>query len=280
MSQASASQDVSPSGITLCGCGWLGKHFARSASSMKILGTTRSENNVPELRDLGVSPFLYALGDDPLELATQSGNNAVILNIPPGRRKTLDESFVTNMKQLMSSLLNAGASKLIFISTTSVFGDAEGELDTTAAVSPVTDSGKAHCELEKFLIEMERPNIHVLRLSGLVGPDRHPAKYLAGKERNKGEQAVNLVHIDDVVSALQAILACGSNQPGALMQLCAINHPRRDEYYTWACEKLGLEAPVFTANGSKGTGGKKILSEMYWNMLGLNPKFPSPYDML
>ena len=280
MTQGTTSQIAHFSGITLCGCGWLGKHFARTVSSETLLGTTRSEDNFAELQALGVTPFVFSLGDDPQKLAGQSGSNAVILNIPPGRKRTLGDSFVPDMKQLITALLNAGASRLIFISTTSVFGDADGELDSTAAVSPSTDSGKAHCELEKFLLEMEDPRIHVLRLAGLTGPDRHPAKYLAGKSLSNGEQAVNLVHIDDVVSALHAMLECRSGQPGALMQLCALDHPRRDEYYTWACDKLGLEAPEFTANAEKGTGGKKILSETCWPMLGLKPKFASPYDML
>ncbi len=280
MTQGTTSQIDNFSGITLCGCGWLGKYFARSVSHEPLLGTTRSEANFPEFNDLGVTPFKFALGDAPQKLAEQSGNNAVILNIPPGRKRALDDFFVSDMKQLISAFLEAGASRLIFISTTSVFGDAQGEMDCTAAVSPSTDSGKAHCELEKFLLEMEDPRVHILRLSGLVGPDRHPAKYLAGKSLSNGEQAVNLVHIDDVVSALHAMLECHSGQPGALMQLCAIDHPRRDEYYTWACKKLGLEAPEFTANAEQGTGGKKIISAMYWKMLGLKPEYSSPYDML
>lgn len=280
MSQVTTSQVNHFSGITLCGCGWLGKYFARSTSHETLLGTTRSEANFAELSDLGVTPFQFALGDDPQKLAAQSGKNAVILNIPPGRKRTLDESFVTNMKQLISALLAAGASRLIFISTTSVFGDAQGEMDCTAVVSPSTDSGKAHCELEKFLLEMEQPSIHVLRLSGLVGPDRHPARYLAGKQLTKGDQVVNLVHIHDVISALHAILKCHTGESGALMQLCSLSHPRRDEYYTWACQQLGLESPTFTGEKNEQCSGKKVVSEMYWKMLGLKPKFASPYDML
>ena len=280
MTTLASSQTTKPTGITLCGCGWLGKYFARSTPNMALLGTTRSEDNFASLEALNVSPFAFSLGDNPHEMTVQSGTNAVILNIPPGRKKKLDGSFVSNMKSLIMAFLDAGAEQLIFISTTSVFGDADGELDCTAPVSPSTDSGRAHCELEKFLLEMENPRAHIVRLAGLTGPDRHPARYLAGKTLDKGEQAVNLVHIDDVISALHTILASGFAQTGALIQLCATSHPRRDEYYTWACEKLGLEAPEFTAKTKTGSAGKKVQSDMHWKMLGLEPKFASPYDML
>ena len=268
--------------LTLCGCGWLGQFLVDALPEATITGTTRSQEKADALREKGVTPVLFALGDDPTSLIKQSADNAVILNIPPGRKKAVGDDFTRAMTALATDFLNAGARKLIFISTTSVFGNAEGELTVNAPVAPATDSGKVHCDIERFLLAGQDPRVHVVRLAGLVGGSRHPAKFLAGKTLDKGEQAVNLVHVSDVVKALICILKeddSTSTFP-PLMQLCSLVHPRRDDYYRWAAEALTLPAPQFSAEHNNAADGKKILSKDCWEALGLTPEYASPFDML
>lgn len=46
-----------------------------------------------------------------------------------------------------------------------------------------------------------------LRPAGLYKTQRHPGRFLAGETLEGGGQAVNLVHLDDVVAACQLLLA-------------------------------------------------------------------------
>ena len=46
----------------------------------------------------------------------------------------------------------------------------------------------------------------ILRLAGLVGPGRHPGRFFAGKSAPDGQHGVNLVHLEDVIGAIELLL--------------------------------------------------------------------------
>lgn len=267
--------------ITLCGCGWLGKHMARRRpSTMSVLGTTRTQASAEALRGADIQPLRFTLGDNPADLAHQSASNPVILNIPPGARKRpLDSDFVSNMLALIDAFIAAGCTQLIFISTTAVYGDKEGLVNEKTRVAPVTESGHAHVKIEQHLLNQYPAIATVVRLSGLIDSQRHPVHFLAGRHLDKGEQVVNLVHEQDVCAGLFALLA--KPQPGRIFHLTALEHPKRGDYYPWCAQKKGLEAPVFNSDfARRSAGGKHIDAQRSWHALGVTPVYPSPYDML
>lgn len=62
------------------------------------------------------------------------------------------------------------------------------------------------------------------RLAGLVGPSRHPGRWLAGKTGLPGGNApVNLVHQDDVIGILLRVLE--NNMLGDVFDVCANERP-------------------------------------------------------
>lgn len=265
--------------VLFCGCGWLGQHFARQVNQFPVSGTTRSKDKAEALQALGVTPYLFQLGDAPYDLVSQINADVVVLNIPPGRKGPIARDFASNMIALAETLLTTDIKRLIFISTTSVFGNQSGTLDETSSTSPITESGHAHAHIEQQLLSGNADRVTVLRLSGLVGPDRHPAKYLAGRQLDKGEEVVNLVHVDDVIRVLIKLIETPSSHPlPAILHACSTEHPRRDEYYTWCAKQMGLTLPVF--EGATQAAGKQIVSTASWRALGLTPEYASPYDML
>lgn len=265
-------------GLTLCGCGWLGSHLARrNTLKVPLLGTSR---DTAKLSQLPVSPVAFTLGDEPTELAKLSGTNPVVLNIPPGaRKKPLDPQFVTNMQNLIDTFMDAGCPQLIFVSTTAVYGDQDGIIDETSALAPVTDSGKAHQQIENHLMTRYPDRGLIMRLAGLVGPDRHPVNFLAGRELDKGEQVVNLVHIDDVCSGIEAALE--QQLTGEIFHLCSLAHPKRGDYYTHCAQRRSLAVPQFNTDYPyKNASGKRINAQSSWRVLGLaSLQYPSPEDM-
>ena len=94
----------------------------------------------------------------------------------------------------------------------------------------------------------------VVRLGGLIGPGRAPGRFLAGRrDLTQGDAPVNLLHLTDAVGVLRTII----NQEvwGHTLNVCALTHPLRRDFYPVAATHLGLEPPTFRPDS---TGGKLI----------------------
>ncbi|PKF50556.1 SDR family oxidoreductase [Enterovibrio nigricans] len=265
--------------ITVCGCGWLGMTLADQLVSdgYKVVGTKRSATDAKRLNQRGIQGVQFDLNDTESyqDKATVFGSDTLVLNIPPGRGKLESSEFVLAMKALIDEAKRGGVEQLIFISTTSVYGAAKGIIWENTPCAPDTASGIAHVEIEKYLSEQFAERGVVLRLSGLVGEARHPARYLAGRhDVPNGDDPVNLIHKVDCVNTIKALIA--QNAKGGIYHLSAGEHPTRSSFYRWAAKEMGLEPPTFT----KGEGaGKCIDASKTLQALSLTLSYASPFDM-
>nr|WP_168711068.1 NAD-dependent epimerase/dehydratase family protein [Ningiella ruwaisensis] len=305
--------------VSIIGLGWLGQGLADEllAKGYEVAGTTRSTEKQKRLIQSGIDTYLFDLFESepekqlPLSLFKDA---IVIVNIAPGRRDLSNqlatakgdraESFQSRMLSLIEYAIASKSLHLCFVSTTSVFGSQDGRLAEKSQLSPETASGRAHAFIEKQAISNHPNKTSVLRLAGLIGHDqdgalRHPVTSLSKRERiENGDQVVNLVHRDDVITALIRIISRAENKAddhdldNTVFQLCSTEHPTREDYYTWAADTLNLPRPNFvkddeaesaqiTSQGKKSkTLGKIIDATFTLNCLGIDLRYPSPYDML
>ena len=160
----------------------------------------------------------------------------LVICVPPSKT----EDYPASVARLCQLAREAGVGKVLFISATSVWAPGQGEDEIPRPASARGERMRAaECAVQEggFACAM------VLRPTGLYGPDRHPGRFLAGKTLAGGGQAVNLVHLDDVVAACQLMLAVG--QDGDAYNLSAPVHPRREQLYPFASRLLGLAPPQF-----------------------------------
>ena len=268
--------------IGICGCGWLGQPLAQHlrSSGHDIVATRRSKEALQALDELGYSSIAYSLGQSLSSgsLLPLFSSELLILNIPPGGKSLRPETFVLRMKALIAHANSKGVKHLIFISTTSVYGQQSAHVTEQTRPKPNTDSGFAHIRIEQSVFEHFKKRGTVIRLAGLVGSDRHPAKFLAGRtDLKNGGQGVNLIHQQDVVSAITQIIE--KHIWGETLHLAASEHPSREEYYRWAAAKLSLPEPQFLPSENASTG-KLIDATWTLQQLGLRLQYASPFDML
>lgn len=268
--------------IGICGCGWLGQPLAQHLKHRghDIVATRRSQEALQALDEIACTSIAYTLGQSLSSgsLLPLFSSEILILNIPPGRKSLHPETFVLQMKGLIAHANTQGVKHLIFISTTSVYGEQSARVTEQTRVEPNTDSGFAHILIEQSVFEHFALRGCVLRLAGLVGSDRHPAKFLAGRtDLQNGGQGVNLIHQQDVIKAITQII--DKNIWGETLHLAANEHPSRAEYYRWAAEQLGLPAPQFLPSGN-ATRGKLIDASWTLQKLSLKLQYASPFDML
>ncbi|MBL0736343.1 SDR family oxidoreductase [Flavobacterium sp. GN10] len=263
--------------ISILGCGWLGLPLAKAliAKGNSVNGSTTSENKLSILKDAGINPFLVTVESDGISENIDSflaESEILIIDIPP-KLRTVDPSsekkvFVEKIKNLIPFIEKSTVKKVLFVSSTSVYGDDNGLVTEETIPNPDTESGKQLVLAEKLLQENQNFESTILRFGGLIGEDRHPVKFLAGKENLENPDApINLIHQKDCIAIIEAII--NQSKWNELFNAVAPFHSTRKEYYIQKATEMNLTSPKF--NSEKSNIQKVISSEKIENHL--NYKF-------
>ncbi len=242
------------------GCGWLGLPLAKAfiKGGYLVRGTTTSENKLNILQKEGIAPFLISLSEEKI-VGDISGFLAdveiLIVNVPPKLRGGNQENYVKKMQLLLESVKAAKTKKVIFVSSTSVYGNIEGEVTEETIPKPNTESGKQLLASEDLFKNTSELRTTIIRFGGLIGPDRHPVTMLSGRKGLKnGNHPVNLIHLDDCISILSLVIK--NNWWGEIFNAVYPLHPAKKEYYHQVAAKKGMILPEY---GQKSQiSGKEI----------------------
>ncbi|KFF07534.1 NAD-dependent epimerase/dehydratase family protein [Flavobacterium reichenbachii] len=266
--------------ISILGCGWLGFPLAKKLIERgnSINGSTTSENKLPILEEAEINPFLVTLESEGVSESIKeflAESEILIIDIPPKLRgKNADDAnstqkiFVEKIENLIPFIEKSNIQKLLFVSSTSVYGDENGIITEETIPNPETESGKQLLLAEALLQKNQNFETTILRFGGLIGEDRHPVKFLAGKENLENPDApVNLIHQNDCIEIIEAIIH--QSKWNEFFNAVAPFHPSRQEYYTQKAKEHNLILPKFSAE--KSNIKKIISSEKIENIL--NYKF-------
>lgn len=238
--------------ISILGCGWLGLPLANELirQGCKVKGSVTSEHKIPELAARGIEPFRIMVTDTAVEgedVMRFLDSEVLIVNFPPSRRPDVETYHPAQIRQLCKVLALSPVKYVVFISSTSVYPDTNGPVTETEILPPVKSSGKALLKAESILRSQKGCITTVVRFAGLIGDDRLPGRFLAGKKdvRN-GNAPINVIHRDDCIGLLVSMLQ--QRCFGDVFNACADLHPLRRDFYTKAAETIGMEPPVFDAD--------------------------------
>lgn len=236
--------------ISIMGCGWLGLPLARRFVQLgyRVNGSTTSENKLDVLRMDGISPFLIDLAGTDLNndaLRNFLQTDILILNIPPKLRSDGGDSYLHQMRLLLAALQESTVSRILFVSSTSVYQDLNRIVyEDDVIYTKEQDPANALLQAEKLFQDSEEWVCTVVRFGGLVGGNRQPGRFMAGKQNlQNGDAPVNLIHLDDCLNILQRIVE--QEKWGQVYNACADEHPSRRDFYYNATLAIGLEPPAF-----------------------------------
>jgi nucleoside-diphosphate-sugar epimerase len=268
--------------VAIVGLGWLGMPLAMAltARGWQVTGSKTTPDGVEAARMCGIEGCQLALTPelecDADELAALLAVDALVVTLPASRTAEGGENYLRAVQNLVDSALASNVPRIIFTSSTSVYGNGNGIVQEDSPLQPVTVAGKTLVALENWLHDLPGTSVDILRLAGLVGPQRHPGRFLAGKTAvPDGEHGVNLVHLDDVVAAITLLLQ--TPQGGRTYNLCAPSHPSRQQFYPAVARQLGLTPPTFASAADEK--GKLVDGSRICRELGFRYRYPDPLSM-
>jgi len=252
--------------ISILGCGWLGMPLAKSLleKGFSVKGSTTSLEKISALESNGIQPFQIELSETEIKGEINSfltNSEILIIDIPPKLRSIINENFVKKIQNLIPFIEKAKIEKVIFISSTSVYADAPltiFRVTESTKPNPETESGKQLLATEILLQSNPNFKTTAVRFGGLIGEDRHPIHFLAGRKNIENPEApINLIHQEDCIGIIEAIVKqeCWNETFNAVAPF----HPSRTAYYTQKALELGLPLPEF--DQTKISIGKTILSD-------------------
>ena len=256
--------------IGVIGCGWLGFPLAEDLlkSGYPLKGTTTSTSKLAKLKLAGIEAYKVKLEEDKIEGDIEgflSQLQTLIINIPPGLRGKKNSSYVAKIKLLLSKIEKTTIKNIVFVSSTSVYGDLEGNVTEDDIPKPKTESGKQLLQCEEHILKSKISNTAIIRFGGLISEDRHPITHLSGKKDLKnGDALVNLIHRNDCIHMIKTIVE--KEYWNTIFNGVYPQHPTRKEYYTAEAVKRGLVPPEFALSSTKTTK-KIIISKNFLNKL-------------
>jgi nucleoside-diphosphate-sugar epimerase len=257
--------------ISILGCGWLGQPLAVSliGDGYNVLGSTTSKDKELKLKSLGIKP--YTLKFDPCvqgEAEDFFNSGVLVISIPPRSKQYNGLFFLEQIKALVDEIKKALVRKIIFISSTSVYPDINRVVTEEDA-----DAESILAKAESAFMNDFELRTTVIRFSGLVGPGRHPGRFLSGKITGGSDNPVNLIHQADCIRVIKRIIEL--NAWNKVFNACADLHPSKEAFYNMACKHSGLPPPIFSGEAAY----KCVNSDHLKNELTFRFDFPDPMTM-
>jgi nucleoside-diphosphate-sugar epimerase len=192
-------------------------------------------------------------------------SEVLILNVPPKTRAGADpQEHLEQLRGLLPYVEDSPVQWVVFVSSTGVYPNLNRIVAEGDEPSPEEENAHVLVGAEQLFMQSKAFDTTIVRPGGLIGPDRHPARYFAGKEGIRhGLNPVNLIHLEDLLRLIHTILQ--QNVRNDIFNAVAAEHPSRAEYYTTVAKQMGYTLPGF----EEETGPwKQVSSEKARRQLG------------
>lgn len=226
--------------ISILGSGWLGQPLALQlqARGYSLRVSTTRQVRVDALTSAGLDAMIIDIARLDGAIAAFLDADLLICNIT--------SKDLHGFASLVRALEESPVRNLLFVSSTSVYPNDAGRVregdGKEAGDSPLL-------QIEQLLQASNRFRTTVVRFGGLFGPGRHPGRFFRrGGVTLDPDAPVNLIHLDDCIGIIQAIIA--QQAWGHVFNCCAPSHPSKREFYTRATQLADAPCPNFAATAS------------------------------
>lgn len=274
----------------IVGCGYVGTALGIQLIEQGhcVWGLRRSHRNDAELTKAGIVPLV---ADITLPQGLSGLNPSYdwvvhCVSASGGGAPEYEEIYVRGTRHLLAWLSNAPPAKLVYTSSTGVYGQTDGSLvDETSQTIPAAPTARILVQAEELLLQsaVHRgfPSV-VLRVAGIYGPGRafwlEQFRSGTAKIEGNGERILNMIHRDDVAGAIIAALLQGT--PGRIYNAVDDEPAAQLVFLRWLSTRLGRTLPPRDVEGQnasrkRGATNKRVSNQRLKGELGYRLKFPT-----
>ncbi|MBX3617528.1 SDR family oxidoreductase [Nitrosomonas sp.] len=238
--------------LLIVGCGDIAlRTVPLLKNKYRVLGLCRSSNSIDRLRSHGIIP-IYGDLDFIQTLKKLAGIAQIILHLAPPAGKGLHDQRTAHLLSVLSRPMNDHGGilpqRLIYISTSGVYGDCQGALiDETYPVCPVNERAIRRVDAEKQIRRWGRRNhIHVsiLRVPGIYAENRLPLNRLREGHPaliDSEDSYTNHIHADDLAQIICA--AIHHAKPHRIYHASDDSQLKMGQYFDLVADRFGLPHP-------------------------------------
>ena len=253
--------------ILIIGCGDIGLRVAKQLSrSHRVFVLTSQQNRFQELRAVGAIPILGNL-DHPESLWRLSGLAQTVIHLAPPQNGGNRDCRTRNLLRILAQGSNA-VRRLIYISTTGVYGDHRGgKVSEATPVNPQSERAQRRVDAERILrlwAPAHGVTLTILRVPGIYAADRLPIERLQAQTPAllpEEDAYSNHIHSDDLARLVCAAVYHG--KPQRIINACDGGETKMGDYFDEVADAFGLERPARLPGGEL----QKIVSPMLWSFM-------------
>lgn len=277
--------------LVVFGAGYVGGALTEAAlrRGMKVTALTRNPAKAETLRALGSDVVLADLTS--FEWHENVARADYVVNCVSsggGGAAAYEKSYVEGMRSVVAWLekQQPRVDALLYTSSTSVYPQSGVVVDEDAPVDGASGTAavlvRAEAEVRRAAETGACKRAIVLRLAGIYGPSRHHVldqlRTGEGPIAGRGTHRLNLIHRDDIVSAILHALARAKGSYSLFNVVDDAPAPK-EELVRWLAEQLGLPFPGFSGEPVAGRRpsppDRSISNAKLKRELGWAPRFPN-----
>ena len=253
--------------ILIIGCGDIGLRVAWQLSqSHRVFALTSQQSRFQELREVGATPILGNL-DQPESLWRLSGLAQTVIHLAPPQNQGNRDCRTRNLIRILSQGSHV-VRRLIYISTTGVYGDHGGAKVTEATpTKPQSERAKRRVDAEQILrlwAPAHGVTLTILRVPGIYAANRLPIERLQSKTPAlipEEDAYSNHIHSDDLARLICAAVFHG--KPQRVINTCDGSETKMGDYFDEVADAFGLDRPPRMPAEQL----QKIVNPMLWSFM-------------
>ena len=237
---------MNKSNLILAGSGYLGESIIAEYNIIKntfnIIELCRSiKNRRPEVKTIQID---FDKSTDDMSYVERS---VIVYMAPPDTLSLKD----TRLNKFLNNISNYKVKKLIYISTSGVYGNCNGNIvNEENKINPLTDRAKrradAEIQIQKFCMRKNISGI-IFRVPGIYGRNRLPVKRI--KERDpliniEESRTTNLIHVSDLTRLVIKALNL-TNKKTEIINVSDGKAVKTTRYYEIIYKALNIKLPEY-----------------------------------
>ena len=273
--------------LVIFGCGYVGAAVARWAASvgLRVTALTRNAASAVVLREVGITAVVADLAGrawhDDIAPAPEFAINCV--SSGGGGAEGYRHSYLEGTESIVAWAASRGSiGTFLYTSSTAVYPQGGGvAVDESAPLTATSDRVQVLLDAEARVQSATGKawrRWFILRLAGIYGPGRHHLleQVRSGEVTGTGEHHLNLIHRDDIVTAVAACAGAPPAIANEIFNLADDGRALKSEIVAWLARELGVPVPQFTGVAYPGrtvTPDRIIANHKLKSMLGWSPRY-------